>query len=73
MGELLVGFLIGFILGTILSYRAFLIVLEHVTGKVESVPNEMGVVPPEYANTDEDEDDYDDADWWKVGKPNPYL
>lgn len=64
MGELLVGFLIGFILGTILSYRAFLIVLEHVTGKVESTPTE-------YAHADED-DDYDDADWWKVGKPNPY-
>jgi len=62
MGELIVGFLVGTIVGGIACYIAFIKIL-----------SESKIIAELYANqsTDED-DDYDEADWWKVGKPNPF-
>ncbi len=62
MGELIVGFLVGMIVGSIGAYMAFIKVLLETKSITELHATE---------NVEEDED-YDEADWWKCGKPNPF-
>jgi|688.fasta_scaffold156317_3 hypothetical protein len=61
MGELIVGFLVGIIVGSIGAYIAFIKVLLETKAIAEFHAAESTEV-----------EDYDEADWWKHGRPNPF-
>lgn len=67
MEMLFVGVLVGFILGVICSCISLIYLMksfsEYQTTQQKS----------EYDDYDDVDYDYDDADWWKSGKPNPYA